>query len=63
MKNAAPSIGPQKLTSPPPISTIITTNPDWWRLITLGYADCCAMAKSAPASPAIAAESTNTSHL
>ena len=63
MKNSAPSTGPQKLTSPPPISTIITTKPDECRLITLGYADCCASAKSAPAVPATPADSVNASHL
>ena len=36
MKNAAPITGPQKLTSPPPISTIITTKPELCRLITFG---------------------------
>ena len=40
-----------------------TTKPDWWRLITCGYADCCAIANKAPASPAMAAEITNASHL
>ena len=63
MKNAAPMIGPQKLTRPPPTSTIITTKPDWCRLIVFGYADCCAIAKSAPASPAIAAETTKIENL
>ena len=28
MKKSAPITGPQKLTRPPPISTIITTKPD-----------------------------------
>ena len=36
MKNAAPITGPQKLTRPPPISTIITTKPESCRLITFG---------------------------
>ena len=36
MKKAAPISGPQKLTRPPPISTIITTKPELCRLITLG---------------------------
>ena len=36
MKNSAPIAGPQKLTRPPPISTIMTTKPDECRLITFG---------------------------
>ena len=63
MKNSAPITGPQKLTRPPPISTIMTTKPEECRLITFGYADCCAIANSAPASPATADEIVNASHL
>ena len=63
MKNAAPIKGPQKLTSPPPINTIITTKPELLRLITFGYAEFCAIANSAPARPATAVESVNASHL
>jgi hypothetical protein len=36
MNTSAPITGPQKLTKPPPISTIITTKPELCRLITLG---------------------------
>ena len=36
MKKSAPIAGPQKLTRPPPISTIMTTKPDACRLITFG---------------------------
>jgi hypothetical protein len=36
MKKTAPISGPQKLTRPPPISTIMTTKPDECRLITFG---------------------------
>ena len=36
MKNTAPISGPQKLTRPPPISTIMTTKPEECRLITFG---------------------------
>ena len=63
MKNAAPISGPQKLTKPPPTSTIITTRPDWCRLITFGYADCCAIANSAPANPAIDEATTKIENL
>jgi len=63
MKNSAPIAGPQKLTRPPPIRTIITTKPDACRLMTLGYADCCASANIAPARPAKAEEIVIASHL
>ena len=63
MKNSAPIAGPQKLTRPPPIRTIMTTKPDECRLMTLGYADCCASANIAPARPANADAIVITSHL
>jgi hypothetical protein len=63
MKKAAPITGPQKLTRPPPISTIMTTKPDECRLITFGYADCCAIANSAPERPATAEAMVMRAHL
>ncbi len=41
----------------------MTTKPDECRLMTLGYADCCASANIAPARPANADEMVMTSHL